>query len=290
MDIYHQHSGRIGPLGFPALAVVGLVGSVLVGMTFALGDHFLGSVLTLNEDRSGFGKLLNILVLFKALLPFLLAIGFGWVLGRTGEITKVRNLRAMIAAATLSAGVTMWVYWSVRVGLFPAADTGYVHGVVAILAHMQTIAVDENPMWTQTWWACQALIVLLGIASAAYARIDELAFDETIGEWVREKIHIEPLEPIPNPEWFKERMESGDFEPLLSLRKISRRTAPTFTSLELISSAKNPDFNLVTVKSITKRESKNGDGNEVPSIILHKLRSTAELNTFLREIMRQSAS
>lgn len=278
--IYFHHSGKIDFLGLPFLLFVGVIGSICGG--FIIGytcsrSHEIGWVLF---------QFLNPVVILSS------AWGIGNLLGWAGIKVHFRNPKWMRNLGFFFGIFTFYFSW---------ITVYFLHGEVYkigfnMVTIVQTIkSLVEEGEWSfflwhipaHLWeilWTLEVLLLLLVIGYRSQRIIARTAFCEDSLTWMNDFRSIAPLEEIHNPVCFRESLESGDFNPLLNLQKIKSRRG-NYTEVNLIGTTANPQFKLITVRSIQKDWNSDGVEEVHEFSVIENIISSRENNILLEKLL-----
>ena len=258
--VYYKHSGAVGHGAFVNMTLLGIAGVVGLGALYGYALHFVPLVYLNFFITLTYGGLVGLLI--------------GW----GGKLGKVRNL-GFLAMFGLGFGIlavyTGWVAWIY-------ADSGgqlFLYTPADILTFIRGIMRSGSwsiGVWTPTngWliaiWCAEAFLIILASTAAAWGYLSSKPFCETCELWVETRESLSPRAPVEHPLEFKQRLERGDFTPLLNLAK-DQYGATAATKIEILHCPNCRQTNFLTVKSLHFIKRSNGAEKQDTTTIIENL-------------------
>jgi len=249
---YYEHSGAFDLLSPVYMALLGGAGALVLGGIYGIATMYM-PVVELNIAAT-----------------VCLGIAIGWLVGKGGELGKVRSRAILTVFAillALLADYAGWITWLLAYYEFK----GFVVNPADVAAALREVA--ENGAWsiglingfTPTGvvlyiiWATEAALIAALSAVFAWRVVRHIPFCETCRRWVKDKTALPARESVVGGGAIRAALEAGDLGPLQALKPLLFN-GKAWTETELLRCPQCAELHLLTVKSV--RISKDSKGKE----------------------------
>lgn len=259
-ELYYKESGRVGIPGIIMMPLAGILSSLLLGVVYGYAIYYIPFIYLNFFITAFYGGIVGVLV------------------GKAGYLGKVRNTKVILIMGVLFGVVAEYIGWTFWIHALSEQellifDPGEMFLIISELADGGIWSIFG---WTPTGgalyaiWVIEALIIIICATLAAlYGRGDQ-PFCEACEKWSDSKILTNKLEPINNPDGFKQAMEKGNFEELTNLKNVGLEDLRR-SKVELFTCSNCRDLHHMSVYQITVSVDEKGKADEDEQAIVENL-------------------
>lgn len=275
----YQHSGRIGAIGIPVMALVGGVSAILLGILYTYGISWIPIIYASILLTGGFGFVLGLIV--------------GWA----GKVGKVRN-SVIVGIFGLFAGLLgLYVAWAFDAIARFGADQAPILLSPAGLKFYMTEFYNEG-FWTMgrnggavsgmplaAIWVIEALIIVGVPFLVAMGFTGDLPFCEKCQRWTEKVEGFCQLLPPSDNDGAVEQLCEGDISSISSFSR-SPDNAAAFIRLDTAQCPDCDECNCLTVNLAQVTVDNEGDTNTSVNAIAENLLLSAAAMEELKESVK----
>ncbi len=237
---YYKHSGAFDFFSPVYMILLGGIGALVLGGIYGVVTRFMP------------------IVEITIVMTIGLGVAVGWLVGKGGELGKVRS-RAVLTVFGVLLGLFAdyvgWITW-----LLACTEFEYlVVNPAGLLAVLREIAKEGawsfgfvegfTPTGVVLYaiWTVEAALIAGASAFFAWKALRHLPFCGACRRWVKDKKELPPREMVAIKSELRNNLERGDVTALTALKPGFK--GKSWTEIELLSCSGCRDFHLLTVKS-----------------------------------------